>query len=74
MQEVLYIFNTKRIIGCVLHMNRLPIATVVFCIIAVSSLVLIPFVSADWVMFRSDPSHSGAVTDNPALSPTLVWK
>jgi outer membrane protein assembly factor BamB len=37
-------------------------------------LVLIPFAGADWIMFRSDPSHSGAVTDNPALTATLLWK
>jgi len=29
---------------------------------------------ADWTMFRSDPSHSGAGTGNPLLTPTLLWK
>ena len=69
----LYIFSTKRMKRCVLHMNRSHIATIAVCIIVVSSLILIPFAGADWIMFRSDPSHSGAVTDNPALTPTLLW-
>ena len=30
--------------------------------------------SADWPMFRADPSHSGAGTGNPVLVPTLLWK
>ena len=44
------------------------------CIIFVSSLVLIPFASADWAMFQADPLHSGAETGNPVLNPTLVWE
>ena len=46
----------------------------VVCIIFLFSVVLIPFANADWIMFRSDPSHSGAGTGNPALTPTLLWK
>lgn len=30
--------------------------------------------SADWAMFRADPSHSGVGTGNPTLNPTLLWK
>ena len=30
--------------------------------------------SADWIMFHADPSHSGAGTGNPALTPTLLWR
>jgi len=29
--------------------------------------------SADWTMFRGNPSHSGAGTGNPVLTPTLLW-
>jgi glucose dehydrogenase len=29
--------------------------------------------SSDWPMFHADPSHSGAGTGNPALTPTLLW-
>ena len=29
--------------------------------------------SADWPMFHADPSHSGAGTGNPVLTPTLLW-
>ena len=29
--------------------------------------------SADWPMFRANPSHSGAGTGNPVLTPTLLW-
>ena len=29
--------------------------------------------SADWPMFRADPSHSGAGTGNAVLTPTLLW-
>ena len=41
-----------------------------------SSLTLNPakLAGTDWSMFRSDPSHSGAGTGNPALTPTLLWK
>ncbi len=46
----------------------------VVCIIFLSSIFLIPFANADWIMFRSDPSRSGAGTGNPALTPTLLWK
>lgn len=34
----------------------------------------IQFVKADWSMFRSDLSHSGMGTNNPVLTPTLLWK
>ena len=54
-------------------MNKLRIITV-FCIIFLSSAVLIPFANADWIMFRSDPSNSGAGTGNPVFTPTLLWK
>jgi outer membrane protein assembly factor BamB len=46
--------------------------------IIVTIVALPPFVSADWSMFRSDPSHSGVGTDNPkgspVLTPTQLWK
>ena len=54
-------------------MNRLRITTV-FCIIFLSSAVLIPFANADWPMFRSDPSHDGVGTGNAVLTPQLLWK
>src|SRR5208283_4921743 len=57
-----------------IHMNRLRVVTAVFCLIFLSSLVLIPFANADWIMFHADPSHSGAGTGNPALTPTLLWR
>ena len=43
------------------------------CIIFVSSLVLIPFTCADWIVFRSDASQSGAGTANSVLTPALLW-
>ena len=46
----------------------------VVCTIFLFSFVLIPFANADWTMFRADPSHSGAGTGNPVLTPTLLWK
>ncbi|HYA77790.1 MAG TPA: PQQ-binding-like beta-propeller repeat protein, partial [Verrucomicrobiae bacterium] len=55
-------------------MTRISILTVLACLILLSSLVLIPFANADWTMFHADPSHSGAGTGNPTLSPTLLWK
>jgi outer membrane protein assembly factor BamB len=36
--------------------------------------LILPFASADWTMFHSDPSHSGAATGNPVLTPTFLWK
>ena len=59
---------------CFIHVNRLHVVAAVVCIIFLSSVFLIPFANADWIMFRSDPSHSGAGTGNPALTPTLLWK
>ena len=55
-------------------MNRLRVVAVAVCMIFLFSLVLIPFANADWIMFRSDPSHSGVGTGNPTLTPTLLWK
>lgn len=43
------------------------------CIIFLSSTVLITFANADWAMFRSDPSHSGAGTGSSVLTPTVLW-
>jgi hypothetical protein len=54
-------------------MNRFRVGAAVVCIIFLSSLFLFPFANADWVMFRSDPSHSGFGTGNPVLTPTLLW-
>ena len=54
-------------------MQRFRVVAAVVCIIFLSSIVLIPFANADWMMFRSDPSHSGAGTGNPVLNPTLIW-
>jgi hypothetical protein len=55
-------------------MYRLRVGAAVVCIIFVFSLVLIPFANADWIMFRSDPSHSGVGTGNATLTPKLLWK
>ena len=53
-------------------------AVAVFCLIIVTSVALSPFVSADWSMFCSDPTHSSVGTDNPkgssVLTPTQLWK
>jgi eukaryotic-like serine/threonine-protein kinase len=41
---------------------------------ASSSSSVIPSSSSnDWPMFHHDPSHSGAGTGNPTLTPTLLW-
>jgi outer membrane protein assembly factor BamB len=66
-------FFNARIKWCFIRMNRPSVVATVVCIIFLSSLVLIPFAKADWTMFRSDPSHSGTGTGNPALTPTLLW-
>lgn len=55
-------------------MNKFHSVAAVVCIIFLSSILLIPFANADWTMFRSDPSHSGAGAGNPVLTPTLLWK
>ena len=55
------------------HMFKLRVVAAVVCIIFLSSVILIPFANADWIMFRSDPSHSGAGAGNPVLAPTLLW-
>ncbi len=49
-------------------------AGALICIIFLFSLVLVPFANADWIMFRSDPSHDGVGIGNPQPYPTLVWK
>ena len=54
-------------------MFKLRVVAAVVCIIFLSSVILIPFANADWIMFRSDPSHSGAGAGNPVLAPTLLW-
>ena len=36
--------------------------------------ILVPFANADWAMFHADTSHSGAGTDNPTLTTTLLWQ
>ena len=55
-------------------MTSLSILVTVVCTIFLFSLVFIPFANADWIMFRSDPSHSGAGIGNPVLTPKLLWK
>ncbi len=54
-------------------MYRFRVVVAVVCTIFLLSLVLIPFTNADWILFRSDTSHSGEGTGNPALAPTLLW-
>lgn len=54
-------------------MTRFPFVAVMVCTIFVFSLVLIPFANADWIMFRSDPFHSGVGTGNPVITPTSLW-
>jgi outer membrane protein assembly factor BamB len=44
------------------------------CVILVLSLVFIPFASADWSMYRSDPSRSGVGTGYMGFAPTVLWK
>ena len=53
-------------------MYKLRLVGAVVCIIFLFSLVLIPLAHADWIMFRSDPSHSGAGTGNPVLTTTVT--
>jgi outer membrane protein assembly factor BamB len=48
-------------------------AAVAVCLIIITSLASLPFVSANWLMFRSDHSHSGASSSSPALNPTPLW-
>src|ERR1700690_1461590 len=55
-------------------MTRLLILVGVVCLLFLFSVVLIPFANADWIMFRSNPSHSGVGTGNTALAHTLLWK
>jgi uncharacterized membrane protein len=54
-------------------MTRFRVLVAVVCMIFLFSLVLFPFASADWMMFRSDPPHSGAGTGNSVLTPKLLW-
>jgi outer membrane protein assembly factor BamB len=44
-----------------------------FCAALVLAALFIPFVNADWYMYRSDPAHTGAETGSPVLTPTLLW-
>ncbi len=57
-------------------MKRTALALTLILALLCSTMgyALIPFAEADWVMFRSDPSHTGAGTSNPVLTPTLIWK
>ncbi|MGD0072116.1 MAG: PQQ-binding-like beta-propeller repeat protein [Candidatus Bathyarchaeia archaeon] len=55
-------------------MIRFRVGAALVCIVLVFSVVLIPLANADWIMFRSDLSHDGVGTGNPALTPTLLWK
>ena len=55
-------------------MTTLRTKAAVVCIVLLSSMILIPFTNADWIMFHSDPTHSGAGTDNPSLTTNLLWK
>lgn len=57
-----------------IHMYGFRVGAALICTIFLFSVVLLPFVNADWIMFRSDPSHSGVGTGNPVLTPTLLWK
>ena len=34
---------------------------------------MIPFANADWSMFRSDNSHSGAGSGGQVLTPVSLW-
>src|SRR5271169_1500580 len=54
-------------------MNSLRWVTTVVCFVFLLSSVLIPFASADWTMFRSDPTHIGVGAGNPVLNDTLIW-
>ncbi len=54
-------------------MKGLHAVVAVACLIFLSSLVLTPFGNADWAMFRSDVSHSGAASGNQVPTPVLLW-
>ena len=54
-------------------MNRLQGVAAAFFTMFLSSLVLSPFVHADWIMFHSDASHSGASSGTSVLTPTELW-
>jgi eukaryotic-like serine/threonine-protein kinase len=45
----------------------------VVCLVTVFFFVLVPFTSADWAMFGSDPTHSGVGTSGPISGPTQLW-
>jgi outer membrane protein assembly factor BamB len=55
-------------------MNVFRVGAAVVCIIFLFSAVLVPFVNADWTMFRANPSNDGVGTGKPVLTPTLLWK
>jgi outer membrane protein assembly factor BamB len=52
--------------------DRLKFAATV-SIVFLLSIILVPLASADWSMFRGDPSHNGGGTSIPVLSPTQIW-
>ncbi len=45
----------------------------VFCLVALMLTLLVPFASADWFMFHSNPSHTGVGMGAPVLAPTVLW-
>jgi outer membrane protein assembly factor BamB len=52
--------------------NRLKYATAV-CIVFLSIITFVPLTSADWLMFHSDPAHTGIGTGGPVLTPNVIW-
>jgi outer membrane protein assembly factor BamB len=58
-----------------MNMSKVYIAAAaMFCVIIFFGLVLVPLANADWSMYRSDPSRTGAGTGSPVLTPNLLWK
>lgn len=52
-------------------------SVILFIALVLGSLIFslfLPFADADWTMFHAGPSHSGAATGSPVLTPTLLWK
>jgi outer membrane protein assembly factor BamB len=55
-------------------MNRHRLSTRISFILFILILAFTSLGKADWVMFGSDPAHTGVGTGGPVITPTVVWK
>jgi outer membrane protein assembly factor BamB len=53
--------------------KKMFMAEVAACTILLLCSICVPFVKADWPMFRHDPAHSGYTSDTPSAYPRLLW-